>query len=80
MQETNHHLQGQLIEKHRIEEMNRKELDIARQQKFAADVEKKKSEEKCLEAHEKLEEGKKQLCEVEVCEVRLLYSNGGRSV
>ena len=65
------------MENHRIEEMNRKELDIARQQKFAADAEKKKSEEKCLEAHEKLEETKKQLCEVEVCEVRLLYSNGG---
>ena len=44
VQVTNLHLQGQLTECHRVEEVNRKELEAARLQKFAADTEMNKAE------------------------------------
>ena len=62
MQKRNAHLQGQLAENHRVEEANRNELEAARLQRFAADaekkwaeMEKKQTEEKCLEAYHQLD-------------------------
>ena len=91
MQEKNAHLQGQLIENHRVEERTRNELEACRlksvaaeKEKNRAEMEKKWSEEKCLEAYNQVDEHKKEAgeanrqlreVEVEVCEGAWLKYN-----
>lgn len=43
--------------------MNRNELEAARLQRFAADAEKKRAEEKCLEAYDQLNNRAKEVAE-----------------
>ena len=62
MQETNLRLKGQLTESHRVEEVNRNDLEAARLHRNAAEVgrktaeaEKKRAEEKCLKAFNEMD-------------------------
>ena len=71
----NANLQGQLAERHRVEEHRITELEAARTLQLAAEKEKTKAktemkseEKKRLEAYKEVEETKRQLIELEVWE------------
>ena len=75
VQERIAHLQGQVTENHRVEEIARNELEGCRLKCFAAEAEKNRAEEKCLEAYNQVdkhikeaEDAKRQLHEMKVCE------------
>ena len=83
VQERKTYLQGQLAESHKVEEKIGTELEAARLQRFAAEKEKVKAEaemiraeERCFKANDEMErfrkdaeEAKRQLNELEVCEL-----------
>ena len=75
VQERIAHLQGQLTENHRVEEMTRNELEAYKLKTSVAEAEKKRAEEKRLEAYNQVdkhmkecEDTKRQLHEMRVCE------------
>ena len=79
IQERNAHLHGQLTENHRVEAINRNELEAARQHRFAAEEGKKEADALLVEAKQKachqvgsltdeLGKAKGQLSELKVCD------------
>ena len=74
VQKENVHLQGQLAENHRMEDVNRNELEAARLKTIAAVNEKARAEEQCLEACRQMDSLQDMASKLETAEDKLQAS------